>query len=74
MENIMEVGGVLTIYAFVALPHNNNKTTRPTKRLTVYKSLYCASLEEANDTLETLKELNPHLALHAELVVTRYIG
>jgi len=24
--------------------------------------------------LETIKELNPHLKLHAEWVITRYIG
>jgi hypothetical protein len=64
----MEFVGILTVYAFVALPNGRGK------RITIHKENYCEKLEDANDVLETIKELNPHLKLHAEWVITRYIG
>jgi hypothetical protein len=64
----MDFIGILTIYAFAALPNHRNK------RIIIHKENYCEKMEEANDILETLKELNPHLKLHAEWVITRYIS
>jgi len=64
----MEFVGILTVFAFVALPNHRSK------RIIIHKENYCEKMEEANDVLETLKKLNPHLALHAEWVITRYIG
>lgn len=64
----MDFVGILTIYAFVSVPNGRSK------RITIHKENYCEKMEDANDVLETMKELNPHLALHAEWVITRYIG
>jgi hypothetical protein len=64
----MEFVGILTVYAFVALPNHRSK------RIVIHKENYCEKMEEANDILETIKDLNPHLKLDAEWVITRYIG
>ena len=64
----MDFVGTLTVYAFVALPNNRGK------RIVIHKEHYCEKMDEAHDALETLKKLNPHLSLHAEWVITRYIG
>jgi hypothetical protein len=63
----MDFVGILTVYAFVSLPNHRSK------RLVLHRVMHCEKMEEANDVLETLKELNPHLSLHAEWVITRYI-
>jgi hypothetical protein len=63
----MDFVGILTIYAFVSLPNHRSK------RIVIHKENYCEKLDEAHDVLETLKKLNPHLALSAEWIITRYI-
>ena len=64
----MDFVGTLTVYAFVIMPNQRSK------RINIYKNMYVEKMDEAHDALETLKKLNPHLALHAEWVITRYLG
>lgn len=67
--NIMsDFVGILTIYTWVHAPEGKRG-----KRLTVNKSHFCESFEMGKDLLTQWREANPHLDMHAELVITRYI-
>ena len=60
--------GILTIYTWVDTPEGK----RP-KRLTVNKSHFCESFDMGKELLNQWREANPHLKMHAELSITRYI-
>ena len=67
--NIMsDFVGILTIYTWVHAPEGKRG-----KRLTVNKSHFCESFEMGKDILTQWREANPHLDMHAELVINRYI-
>ena len=61
--------GVLTIYTRINLPD----VQRVNKRITAYKNYRCESIDEAKETLEKLRAVNPDVYFEAELVITRYI-
>ena len=67
----MDFVGVLTIYTRINHPDMAKNYRR--KRITAYKNYQCESIDDAKETLEKLRSVNPDVYFEAELVITRYI-
>ena len=69
--NDMDHVGVLTIYTRINHPEMEKNYLR--KRITAYKNYRCESMDDAKETLEKLRAVNPDIYFEAELIITRYI-